>query len=206
MQVVGGDLVGVGHLARLGLGDPEAAAQGVDEQVRAHGHELASQLVGRAVPDGHLGAAVHPTGVELVDDLHHAHPGACVAGQDGPLDRGGAPPARQQREVKVDHGERGEHVGLDDAPERHHDAEVGAGAQDVVDVVADRQAQLEGRGLHRAGAQVTPATAALVGARHDQREVEACGHERAEGRHRRVRSAEEDEALGDPGGNRGLRH
>ncbi len=46
------------------------------------------------------------TGVEALLDLHDAHAGLVVAGQQGPLDRRRAPPSRQQREVEVDHRQR----------------------------------------------------------------------------------------------------
>ena len=43
------------------------------------------------------------TGVEALLELHDAHPGLSITGEDRPLDGGRAAPTRQQREVDVDH-------------------------------------------------------------------------------------------------------
>ena len=83
-----------------------------------------------AVAIGPIGTStrgVHAAGVEALLDRHHAHAGDVVAGEQRSLDGRRAPPAREQREVQVDHAQLGEHVRLDDPPEGDDDAQLGAG-------------------------------------------------------------------------------
>ena len=103
--------------------------------------------------DRALDAGVDGAGVESLLQRHQADAGDLVAGQDGPLHRRRAPPSGQQGEVEVDHGQRVEHVGLDQPAVGDHHAQLGADAEHVVDLVGDGQAQLEGRRLDRAGHQ-----------------------------------------------------
>ena len=111
-------------------------------------------------PIGTVAAGVHAAGVEPLLDAHHAHAGQVVAGQQRPLDGGGAAPPRQQREVEVDHRQHGEDVGLDDLPERDDHAELGAllapraiTSSTVCDTV---QPEFERGRLHRARRQSLP--------------------------------------------------
>ncbi len=130
-------------------------------------------------------------GVEALLDLHQAHPRLAVAGEEGPLDRRRAAPARQQREVEVDHRHLGEHVGLDDLPEGDHDRQVDLGGEHVVDLVRHRDGELHRRRLDRAGRQRGAPAAALVDPRHHQRDLEAGVDECTQRRDRHLRGAEE---------------
>ena len=102
-------LLGVGRLARLGhrhRQGADAAGQQVDQHGGADGDQAAPELFERLVADRQLAPGVEGAGVEALVHRHHADPGHRVAGQDRPLDRGGAPPSGQQREVEVQHGQR----------------------------------------------------------------------------------------------------
>ena len=100
----------------------------------------------------------HRPGVEAGLDRHDVDAGLRVAGEDRPLDRRGAAPARQQREVHVHEAERQrfEQRGRQDLAERDDDAELRAGVAHLVDDLAgalgrrDREPELLGRDLHRA--------------------------------------------------------
>ena len=81
-------------------------------------------------------------GVEAFLDRHHTHAGHRVAGEQRPLDRCRAPPAREQREVQIDHRQLGEHVRLDQPAEGDDDAELGTDREHVVDRVRNRDAEL----------------------------------------------------------------
>ena len=95
----------------LGHWRAQPVGQGADQHGGAQRDQLAPQLGRRLFrPDRHLLAAVDRTGVEALVDGHEADAGDGVAGQDGPLDRGRAPPAGQQREVDVDERQAVEHV------------------------------------------------------------------------------------------------
>ena len=73
--------------------------------------------------------------------------------------------------MHVDHRDRVEHVLLDQSPEGDDDTELGRDGQDVVDVVADRDPELEGERLDRAGRGGAAATAAPVRLRDDEHDV-----------------------------------
>ena len=116
-------------------------------------------------------AAVDRAGVEALLDRHQAHTGGGVAGQDGALDRRGAPPAGQQREVDVDQGQAIEHVLFDDAPEGHHHAQLGARGHHVLGLVTHGQAEFQRGRLDRAGTGRFVAAAPLVGPADDEGDV-----------------------------------
>ena len=188
------DLVGVGRLPLLGSRRPEAGAKGADQQLGAGVDQAGAQLGGGLFgPDGETGARVHRTGVETLLQLHEAHARLGVAGEDGALDGRRSPPPREQREVEVDHRQGGQDVGLDDAAEGDDDTELGAGVDDVVDPVGDRQAEPGGSGLDRAGHERASPAPALVGAGDDEANVVAVVHEGAQRRHRHLGRAQEGE-------------
>jgi len=122
----------------------------------------------------YLGAGVDVAFVELLCDLHEADAGHLVASKDRSFKRCGASPARQEREVNVDHRKRVENVIADDVPERDDDPKVGTCVEHIVDVVADWQAQLDRCRLHRRRHQVLAPPPTGIRVRHDQRDVVAC--------------------------------
>ena len=70
--------------------------------------------------------------------------------------------------MEVHHRQRGQHVGLDQPAVGHDHAQLGAGADHVVDPVGDGQAQLDGGRLHRARHQrAAPSPAAVGTADHE---------------------------------------
>ena len=161
LELLDGQLVGVGGLAGLRLaawwwGRPGACSTSSSvpdaDQPRP---QLARGLV---EPIGARGARVHRPGVEAGLERHDAHAGLGVAGEDRPLDRRRAPPARQQREVHVHEPvrQRVEQRLREDLAERDDHAELGPGRGDLVDDLArllgreHRQAERLRGLLHRA--------------------------------------------------------
>jgi hypothetical protein len=66
----------------------------------------------------------HRTGVQPFFELHDAHTGFRVSGEDGAMDGSGAAPARQQRPVDVEatqSWQRKHHRGQDEAIGHHHE-------------------------------------------------------------------------------------
>ncbi len=104
-------------------------------------------------------------------DPHEADAGLGVAGEDGALDRGGAAPPREQREVHVDHRQRVEHVRLDDLAEGGDDAELGADSEHIVDGFGGGDAVGDRRCLHRRRDEVVAAAPAAVGLRDHEGNV-----------------------------------
>ena len=102
---------------------------------------LAGGLLGAQIGSGHRrrdrndDTAKHRTGVEPCLEPHQADTRFIVTGEQCPLDRRRATPARQQREVHVDHRHHVEHVRLDQLTERHHHPQVGGDPEDIVDSV-----------------------------------------------------------------------
>jgi hypothetical protein len=146
------ELVRVDGLADLWLRLAEAAGERVEDEPRTDSDELDPQLVSRHVAtDRHCLASVDRAGVEPLFDIHHAHAGDLVPREDCPLDRRGAAPSGQQREMHVDHPKPREHVRLDQPAERDHHTELGRRieVEYVVDAIGDGKAELEARGLHR---------------------------------------------------------
>ena len=101
--------------------------------------EPLAKLFGRFLrSDTDLGAGKDGAGIEPFFQLHETDPGLVVTGQDGALDRGGAPPPGQEREVNVHHRQLGQYFRLDYAPVSHHHAQLGTRSQDVGSLVHDR--------------------------------------------------------------------
>ena len=127
LMLGGVDLLGVRRLAFLGRRGAQPVAQRIDQQVRAGVHQSGAQLGGRLLgADLQTSARVHRPGVEPLLQLHEAYPGLGVAGEDRPFQRRGSAPPGQQREVHVDHRQGIQHVGLDETPEGHDHAQLGA--------------------------------------------------------------------------------
>ena len=109
-QVVAVELGGVGRLADLRLRRAPARraarrrAARVPTSTRS-ARSASPVVVGRRSAPRR--ARSTGAGVEPLLQLHQAHAGDVVAGQQRPLDRRRAAPARQQREVQVDHRQRG---------------------------------------------------------------------------------------------------
>ena len=99
-------------------------------------------LVGK---DRSLHAGVDGAGVQALIEGHEADAGSIVAGEDGPLDRRGTTPARQERKMQVHHRHASEHIGADERPESHHDAELDARIEHVGHAARDREPELEAR-------------------------------------------------------------
>ena len=162
-QLCGIDLRRIHRLAVLRLRRSEPGRERVDEQLRTDRNQLGPQLGGSdPLPDRHDLPGEHTAGVEPVLDLHQAHSRLPVAGQQRPFDRCRTPPARQQREVEVDHRHLGEHVGSDQLTEGDDHAEVGAEPEYLVDLMVDGQTERERSRLHRARRERAAATAPLV--------------------------------------------
>ncbi len=193
-----GELGGVRRLALLGHGLAEAgdaARQALDEQVASDGGEPGAQLPGGLVlADRHRGAGVDRPGVQPLLERHQADAGRRVAGQDGALDRRGASPAREQREVGVHHREPLQDLGTHEPAEGDDDAELGAAVDDVARALAHGDPALEREKLHRRGCWGATPPAAAVGAADHQHDLVARPDERAEDRGRDLRGAEEGEA------------
>jgi hypothetical protein len=193
-QVGGIDLRRVHRLADLRHGFAQAGRELVDEQPGADLDQPVAQGDERVVRfDRHHCLGVHVAGVEAFGHLHHTDTCHPIAGEQRPLDRCGAAPPRQQREVQVDHGEAREHVRLDQAPERDDDAEVGQRVQlqQCVHLVDDRDAELPGGPLHRARHELVAPPAALVGVRDGCDHLETGVGQRSQRRHGDVGRAEE---------------
>ena len=149
-------------------------------------------------PIGTRRCGEHRPGVEPLLDLHQAHAGLGVAGQERPLDRRRAPPAGQQREVEVDHRQRGRARGrLISRPKATTTPRSAPTSSTSSTRCGDREAELERGRLHRAGRGRAPPPAALVGAGHDEGDVVAGGDQRPQRRHRHLRRAEVDEPARD---------
>ena len=146
------DLGRVGRLPGLGHRRAEPVGQRSHQQIHSQGDQAVPQLVGRLVgADGRRRPPVDGTGVHLGDQPHEAHARLGVAGQDGPLHRGRAPPPGQEREVDVDEGQSVEEPGGDDPPVGDDHGQVGIRRRRVVQAIGHRQPQL-GRGPpHRGG-------------------------------------------------------
>ena len=107
------ELVGVGDaFVRLWGGVGQVVLQIVQ-----HGHQQAGALGGQPVvqfaagftlADGQGFAEQHGAGIEPGFHLHDGVAGFRVAGGDGPLNRGGPTPARQQRAVHVQAAQAGD--------------------------------------------------------------------------------------------------
>jgi hypothetical protein len=102
--------------------------------------------------------------------------------------------------VQVDHGQRRQHVGLDDPPVGDHHAEVGADVEGVVDPVGRGDAEVERGLLDRRRHEGRAPAAALVGLRDDEGDLEAGVDQRPERRGGERGRAEEGEAPGVGGG------
>src|SRR2546422_386884 len=78
---------------------------------------------------------VHRPRVQPLLQLHEAHTGLGVPGEDRPLDRRRTTPPGQQREMHIDHGDLFQDVRLDQSPEGDDDPPLHAhtGLEYVVD-------------------------------------------------------------------------
>ena len=190
------DLGRVGRLAVLRLGDAEALGEPAAQHLGADGREPVPQFVGRLLrSDGDGAAVVDIAGVQTFVDGHDADAGIDVAGQDGPLHRGRAPPAGQQREVDVHHRHLLEHVRLDELAEGDDHAELDwrLEGEDVVDLVGNGDAGGRGRGADRTGQQRSPAAPLLLRLGDGEGDVMAVADQRFQGDDRRLRRSEESQ-------------
>ena len=136
--------------------------------------------------------------------LHEAHAGLGVAGEDRPLDRRRAAPARQQREVQVHEPERERLQQRDrqQLPERDDDAELGAARRTSSTISRALSGVRTGKPSSTAarltgdGSVPGAARPAAIGLRDDERDVVAGFDERAQRRDRVGRRAEVDDAHG----------
>ncbi len=193
VQLGGIDLAGVDGLAHLRLGLPEPVVERVENQPGPDVDEHGPKLVGgRVDADLDLLSPVDRTGVESFLDVHHAHTGHLVAGEDRPFHRRGPAPSRQQREVDVDHPKLGEDVRPDEPAEGDDDAELRGRVEveHVVDAVRDREPQLDGRGLDRRGNERASSPPSLVCSTDHERNVVSGLDDRTQRRHCHRRCAE----------------
>ena len=149
------------------------------------------------VSSGSISVASHRVdgpGVEAGLHRHQADPRLGVALEQGPLHRGRTAPPGQEGEVEVHHRQPVQDGDRDDPTVGDDDAEFGAHRRGHGQVVGHRQAELEGRGLDRAGHRRPTATPSLVGTRHHQCHVVAGGHQRAQRRDGGVGGTEIDQA------------
>ena len=110
-----------------------------------------------------------------------------VAGQDGPLHRRRPPPAGQQREVHVDHGDDVEDALPGRCGRRPRPRQLGAQRRDVVEAVVTGEPEIEGGLLDRAGRDARAPAPAGVGPAHHQGDVVAGGDQGLERRRPRRR-------------------
>ena len=184
MELVRLDLRRQGRLADLRFRRAETLGQRVEEESGAELDQAGPELLeGLVLADVDLGPAVDAAGVERLLQAHQADAGAAVAGQDGPLDRRGAAPAGQEREVEVDERQSLEHRRPDELAEGDDHAEIGAGADHVGDGVGDREPELQGGRLHRAGRAIAAAASPGVGPADDQHDLVAAVHQGPQRRH-----------------------
>ena len=194
LELLDGELVGVGRLA--GLRSRRAcvgmAGQRVDEQLGAERRRAGprSSPAVSSAPIGVHGARVHRPGVETGFELHEAHAGLGVAGEDRPLDRRRAPPARQQREVHVHEParQRVEQRLREELAERDDDAELGAASAATSSITSRARSGVRTGSPSSTAAAFTglgsarcPAAAAPVGLRDDERDLVPGVDQRAEG-------------------------
>ena len=88
-----------------------------------------------------------------------------------------------------------EHMGPDQTSEGDHDAELGAGGDDVVDSVSGREPELHGGCFDRARRRGCATTAPAIGLADDEHDLVAGVVQRPQRRHCDGGGAEEDEAL-----------
>ena len=156
LELLDGELLGVGRLSHLRLGNRgRDLGKLLDEELRADADQAVAQLArGVVLQDRNAARRVDGPGVEPGLELHHAHAGLGVAREDRPLDRRRAPPARQQREVHVDETvwQRFEQGDRKQLAERDDHAELGTRRAHVVDDLAcfDRRANGQSELLGRA--------------------------------------------------------
>lgn len=202
-EVIGTELVGIDRLPRLRFGLSEARFERIDQQRHGDRGQVGAELVGGDLRrDRHDRPAIHRPRVERGFELHEAHAGLGVAGQDRPLHRRRTAPAGQQRVVHVDQVEAVEDGLGDDPAESDNDAEVGSDTDRIFDRVGDGQAELDRGRLHRCGRDRAAAAPTAIGAGHDQRDVESRIVEPDQWRYRHLRGAHVDQ----PTNRRGVGH
>ena len=148
----------------MGQGRHQEGTAGRDQLVAQRGQV-------RVVADGHGEPCVDRTRVEPFLDLHQTDTRLPIAGQQRPLDRRRTAPAGQQREVQVDHRDTFEQRDRNDAPVRHDDGQLDPGFGHILHGVRNREAELEGGGLHRARCDRAPPAPPPVRPGHAQCDV-----------------------------------
>ena len=191
------DLGRVQDLSRLGHRYAErrdATGQVLEQKGRAEVREARPQL-GCGLPgkDRGLDAGVDRAGVQAFVERHQADSGPVVAGEDGSFHRRCAPPAWKKREMQVHHRHLSKHIGADERPEGHDDAELDVCVQDVGYAARHREPELERALLHRRRRERAPAAATTVGGGHDKRHVVAGIVQGPQEADRDLRRAEESE-------------
>ncbi len=160
----------------------EQLSSGVDEP-RV---QLSGGLVG---PDRHSRPSEHGSGVETGFDSHQVDTGLEVTGEDCTLDRRGAAPARQQREMHIHEAVRQgfEQRDRQQLSERHHDADLRLGRAHFVDDVAGPlrrahgQAEVERGPLDGRSVDARAARSPAIGLGDHEGDVVTVGDQRTQG-------------------------
>ena len=194
VEVFLGDLLRQGDLALLGHGVRQPrhpVRQRVHDQRAGDGdHFLPERREADLVIERHRADRVNRTGVETLLDLHQADASLVVTGEDGPLDGGGATPARQQREMEVHHRHPVEQSRRDDPPKATTTASSTPASARSSKSCVTVEAELGCRRLHRARRRLRAAAPPAIGPGDTEGDVVARRHEGAQRRDGDLRGAE----------------
>lgn len=207
-ELVNVQLGGVRDLTHLGLRLRKPTLQCCNESLAPNKNQPLTQRFGGIDRcNGDLDHIEQRSGIEIDSYLHEANAGDLVARKYGSLGGSGPAPARQQREVQIEHWEFLKNMRLDDLPEGHNNAEICIHREHVFDVVAHLEPKSRRCFFHRARRHFGTTTAPFVGSGDHEHDLETRSNECFERRYRNFGCTEKNNSLRPSGWQRGeLRH